>query len=63
MIDYQQRVVDEKRELDEKRTKLNAFVGTELYRTLDLAERECLQEQSRIMYQYSLILARRIARF
>lgn len=64
MQPYQQRVVDEKADLDEKAKKLSDFIGTsEVFLTLDPAEQERLKEQCEVMWQYSEILGARIAAF
>tara|TARA_R100001086_G_scaffold166609_1_gene90371 strand:+ start:448 stop:651 length:204 start_codon:yes stop_codon:yes gene_type:complete len=64
MESYQQRVVDEKRELDEKATKLSNFIGTsDTFVTIDPEEQERLKEQCEIMWQYSDILGKRIEAF
>lgn len=60
---HQQRVIDEKAELDEKLTKLVAFFGNPLWATLPIAEQERLSRQSEVMRQYSNILEERIAAF
>ncbi len=60
---HQQRVVDEKADLDEKIQKLNAFFGTPIYAGLDDAERGRLVMQEVYMHQYSGVLAERIAAF
>ncbi len=60
---HQERVVAEKAELDEKITKLDAFLNTEACEKLDLAEQKRLQEQYLIMQQYSGILGERIDAF
>lgn len=60
---HQQRVVDEKRDLDEKLTRLQAFIGTETFNGLDGAERERLQRQAEAMKTYSGILRDRILAF
>lgn len=61
---HQQRVVDEKNELDKKVTALNAFLGTSaIFTTLDAAEQERLREQNDVMWRYSEILGARIAAF
>jgi len=61
---YQQRVVDEKAELDKKATALSEFIGNSpLFDTLDPAEQERLKVQNDIMWQYSEILGRRIEAF
>ncbi len=61
---HQQRVVDEKIELDKKATALSAFVGNSpIFLTLDAAEQERLREQNDVMWRYSEILGARIAAF
>jgi hypothetical protein len=61
---HQQRVVDEKSELDEKATALSNFIGhSPIFAALDAAEQERLKEQNDVMWQYSEILAARIASF
>lgn len=63
MAPHQQRVVDEKAELDSKLGKLKAFFGTEDFGSLDNAEMDRLQRQADVMQQYSGILGDRIAAF
>ena len=64
MQPHQQRVVDEKAELDKKARDLSAFIGLNpIFETLDAAEQERLKEQNDIMWQYSEILGTRIAAF
>lgn len=61
---HQQRVVDEKSELDDKLTKLIAFIGeSPIYKTLDPVEQELLKLQGDTMGCYSDILGKRIAAF
>jgi hypothetical protein len=60
---HQQRVVDEKRELDEKREKLGAFKHTIVFEKLPWQEQERLNTQAHIMTMYSAILGERIAAF
>ena len=62
---HQQRVVDEKRELDEKLHKLSAFISSEKFTTIvqDEAERARLVCQEETMRDYSAILAERIEAF
>lgn len=61
---HQQRVIDEKAELDKKAQDLSNFIGTtKAYQTLDAAEQERLKEQNDIMRRYSEILGKRIAAF
>jgi hypothetical protein len=64
MAPHQQRVVDEKAELDERAKKLSEFIGTNpVFESLDPAEQERMKEQCEIMWQYSEILGKRIAAF
>ena len=63
LLDYQQRVVTEKQELDEKLEKLNAFGRGDVFPTLLEEEQERLIRQSKIMDQYSVVLGERIAAF
>jgi hypothetical protein len=61
---HQQRVIDEKTELDKKATALSQFIGnSDIFPTLDEAEQERLREQNDVMWQYSEILGARIAAF
>ncbi|UCV01152.1 crAss001_48 related protein [Acidovorax radicis] len=61
---HQQRVLDEKRELDERLSKLDAFVlDNPLFLKLPSAEQERLSRQSKAMAVYSGILDERIACF
>jgi len=63
MQDYQQRVVDEQIELNEKLVKLIQFSTTETYRKLPVVDRDLLIEQQGAMAAYNNILGDRIARF
>jgi hypothetical protein len=63
MAPHQQRVIDEKTELDDKREKLLAFFNTDLFRGLDQAEKDRLRTQHGVMGVYSEILHQRIAAF
>jgi hypothetical protein len=60
---HQQRIVDEKAELDEKRAKLVAFFDTTAFAGLDVAEQIRLGEQADAMRTYSDALGERIAAF
>lgn len=61
---YQQRVIDEKTELDIKAKALSDFIGlSELFPKLDPLEQERLKEQNDIMWQYSEVLGERIKAF
>ena len=64
MQPHQQRVVDEKAELDTKAKALSEFIGNNpIFATLDAAEQERLKVQNDVMWQYSEILGARIAAF
>ncbi len=60
---HQQRVVDEKKELDDKREKLIAFFCTPIFAALDQSEKDRLRLQHGVMGIYSEILGQRIAAF
>lgn len=63
MQPHQQRVIDEKQELDNKIEKLNAFTNSsEIYKGLPVEDQKLLQQQKVHMANYSLVLAQRIAR-
>lgn len=59
----QQRVVDEKAELDGKRDKLVTFIGGPIFVDLTAAEQIRLQRQLVYMDLYSNVLGERIAAF
>lgn len=64
MRPHQQRVVDEKTELDTKANALSQFIGhSPIFETLDAAEQERLKVQNDLMWQYSEVLGARIAAF
>jgi hypothetical protein len=63
MQPFQQRVVDEKRELDKKLDSLHEFLGTSLYKALSNAEQHRMARQHNAMCMYSGILAERIEAF
>ena len=63
MEDYQERVVEEKKELDEKLAKLRAFQLSEKFDDLDNADQYLLNKQANYMDDYSYILGQRIVRF
>lgn len=60
---HQQRVVDERQELEARLDKLKTFITTDFCMTLPFAERDRLFRQSKIMEQYSEVLAERIEAF
>ena len=63
LLPHQQRVVDERQELEERLTKLRQFLGTEICLGLPFDERSLLVRQERVMTEYSDILADRINLF
>ncbi len=60
---HEQRVVDEKAQLDERLGKLFAFFQTEKFTGLSEAERSRLRNQARFMDGYAAVLEERIAAF
>lgn len=63
LLDFQQRVVDEKTELDEKINKLGVFLNSEVFDGLAKRDQFMLVEQRACMKSYSRILGDRIALF
>jgi len=63
MEDYQQRVVDEKSELDKRLETLTKFLAGEVSATIDAEECVRLEKQQSLMAQYSAILQERIDNF
>lgn len=61
MSDFRSRLLDEKQQLDERREKLEAFIGTDAYRSIPVAQQTLLNIQAPIMLAYSQVLAERIA--
>lgn len=60
---HQQRVVEEKKELDEKLNKLNSFISSQFFLPINEDEKDRLKQQARIMHDYSNILKERINAF
>lgn len=60
---HQQRVIGERAIVDNWRTKLNAFFGTEFFKTVNGAEQGRLANQYAAMNVYSDILGERIKAF
>lgn len=63
MKPHQERVVEEKKELDKRRENLTAFTFTKTFESLPYSEKERLMRQHSIMEQYSDVLGERIAAF
>ena len=60
---HQQRVIDEKAELDAKHKKLGEFFNSPTFKGLPEVERSLLREQFNAMSRYSGVLAARSALF
>ena len=60
---HQQRVIDEKAELDEKVEKLGAFIHSDAFTNVETEERARLYRQFVVMKNYAKILGERIAAF
>lgn len=64
MQPHQQRVVDERKELTDKREKLGLFIrGSSIFYTLPTDEQARLRRQFDVMIQYEAILQERIDHF
>lgn len=63
LLPHQQRVIDEKAELDTKLANLIPFLSSDTCHSLPFDERGRLKRQSEIMVDYSKILGERIAAF
>jgi hypothetical protein len=63
MKPHQERVVIEKKELDEKLIKLYDFLTGELIQSLPDEDQLLLKQQYKVMKEYSTILSDRIERF
>jgi hypothetical protein len=63
MTPFQLRVVEEKKNLDDKISKLTVFIAGETYASLDDQEQGRLSSQLEYMKNYSEILGQRIAVF
>lgn len=63
MLAYQERVVEEKQELDKKIDALGKISKTAFFSTLPKPEQDRLQRQFHVMQEYSVILGERIAAF
>ena len=62
-LTYQDRVLLEKKELDDKISRLEAFVGLDKFKELDAQQQSWMEEQLGTMIHYSSILSARIAGF
>jgi hypothetical protein len=60
---YQQRVIEEKQELDAKLEKLNQFIASPQFLVVEVDEQKRLQRQQTFMKAYSNVLSERIEAF
>ncbi len=63
MEEHNQRVVEEKRQLDERLNKLEAFIKSETFKGLNNSEQYWLEKQAGVMADYSYVLGERLVRF
>lgn len=63
LMPHQQRVVDEKADVDGKLERLSAFIHGPTFETIDPAEQSRLKRQQSIMVDLSLVLGERIEAF
>lgn len=60
MSTYLDRLIQEKKEIDDRLTKLNSFLPTDAFKGLSLVNQDLLSHQAKVMQQYSDILHTRI---
>ena len=61
---YQEQAIAEKKELDERATKLSDFIGlSPQFEKIDPEEQERMKVQNDLMWQLSEVLGARIANF
>lgn len=60
ILPHQQRVIDEEKELNDKVSKLNNFIASELFKAVDSKEQDLLYQQFNAMSTYHNILKQRI---
>lgn len=63
MQPYQQRVIEEERDLSEKLKKLSAFIEGSQFGLMPDGEKALLQEQAEHMRAYVIVLKKRIELF
>tara|TARA_R110000824_G_scaffold203915_2_gene388634 strand:+ start:884 stop:1093 length:210 start_codon:yes stop_codon:yes gene_type:complete len=64
MNTYQQRVIEEKKELDERAEKLSDFIGLfGAFESIEEDEQERMKVQNDLMWQLSAVIGERIANF
>jgi len=60
MSDFKTRLLDEKAQLDERRSKLSPFIDSEKFKELPQVQQSLLKAQYGVMSTYSVILNERI---
>lgn len=63
LLPYQQRVVDELHDLDERTAKLEAFLTTPAFKSVRPSEQDNLREQLGLHWALQRVLRRRVAGF
>lgn len=63
MEDWQQRVIEEKAELDARLIRLHDVIASERFKTFDLLQQDLMKRQAGYMDAYSLTLRDRIEGF
>ena len=63
MQPHEQRVMDEKAELDARLERLRAFMAGQTFRSIDNLQRDLMARQAAYMSAYSQTLGERIATF
>lgn len=60
---FQQRVVEEQKELETKLIALCAFIGTDIFTKLNTEDQDLMHQQHDAMDAYNTVLVKRIHRF
>lgn len=60
---HEERVLAERAELADKCVKLEAFIASDAFKSVDILDRDLLEEQHNAMTGYLAVLDRRIERF
>lgn len=63
MKPFQERVIEEKKSLDDKISPLRLFIERETFKTLPVEEQDRMKRQLHIMEEYSIVLGERIENF
>ena len=61
--DWQERVLQERAELEERRAGIDAFITSDTFLRISLVEQDLLFAQAQAMMDYSHVLTRRIGTF